>query len=201
MKRIKYLLIFMVGILFVSANVYSQDGNPVDDGPVTEEKIEKKSDEPVNNRDEAPVSKQEEGESVIKEYPTERVKTKTEQPTEEEIRKEAGYESETVTNSSESGDAETVKKRHKEMNHQGENGKSESKGNKDKNNDSPYDPDQGKGNDSRIEGGNLYKDSNSDSRVNNKDKKYDDNTAPDGVKKENKVKKEKKVKKAKTNKD
>lgn len=190
MKRIKYLLIFVVSILFVSTNVYSQNGNdtqPADDGPVIEEKVEKKSDDPVNYSEEAPVSK-EESESVIKEYPTERV-TKTEPATEEEIRREAGYESETVTNSSESEGAETVKKRHKELKHQKENGKSESRGNKDKNNDSPYDPDQGKGNDWKV-----------DPRIDKNDKKdqnYDDERTPDSTKKE---KKEKKNIKSKINK-
>jgi hypothetical protein len=194
MKQIKYAVFVTMGILLISSLGYSQDNSDrsVDDGAVGTEKVETKHEESNNGE-----VKNEEGNSVIIEYPTERVKTKTEQPTEEEIRKEAGYESETVTNSSESVDTETTKKRHKEKKHQGENGKSESKGNKDKNNDSPYDHDQGKGNDWKVEDGGKYKDSNSDTWINNKDKKYDDNSAPDGVKKE---KKEKKNKKTKTNK-
>lgn len=164
-------------VLFAAVSSYSQDtkddeGNVVKNNsgvPVVN-----------TNADDKPVYKQDEGKKVEEKSETFEIKTekkedfsdrkreekkedysdrKREEKKEDkddEMRKkeeEEGIFHETKTESTENAwEVKNKRKKQDKLNkrYNSERGKSESKGNKDKNNDSPYDHDQGRGNDWKI---------------------------------------------------
>ncbi|MCA9407009.1 MAG: hypothetical protein KC684_10750, partial [Candidatus Omnitrophica bacterium] len=146
MKQIKnYLFLSLVMVMFAGVSAYSQDIKD-DEGNV----IENTSGEPViqTNGDDKPVYRQDDGKKVVDESEGLEVKTEVKEEIDEELKKkeeEEGTFHETKTETPEE-DPGTIKtkikeKKDKVKEYEDEKGKSESRGNKDKNNDSPYDDD------------------------------------------------------------
>lgn len=168
MKKFKnYLFLSIAIVLFAAVNSYSQDTKD-DEGNI----VKNNSGVPVvnTNADDKPVYKQHEEKKVEEKsetfevkterkediYDTPKKKRERKEEVDDEMRKkeeEEGIIHETKTENTENAwEVKNKKKKQKKVKkyYKGERGKSESKGNKDKNNDSPYDHDQGKGNDRKI---------------------------------------------------
>ncbi len=167
----------MLIVLFAAANSYSQEtkddegnilknnsGVPVintnvDDKPVYKQNEEKKI-ESKNETFEVKTEKKEDysdrKREEKKEDYSDRKREEKKEDIDDEMRKkeeEEGIFHETKTENTENAwEVKNKKKKQKKVkkDYKGERGKSESRGNKDKNNDSPYDHDQGRGNDWKI---------------------------------------------------